>query len=1135
MTLADTVTVARRFQRSVRIDTDLGDPGALEGYICPPSAAHVLREMARHIAETGHCAFTWTGPYGSGKSSLAVAFSALLNGNADSRSEAVNAFGDPTAKDLHSALPPKDDGWHILPVVGRRDRPEQVIGEALVNSSLVRGKRRRRVWRERQTIDALLEVAHRNPDTSGGLIVLIDEMGKFLEGAVHGNADVYFFQQLAEIASRSERRLLFIGILHQAFEEYAFRLSRDTQDEWAKIQGRFLDLAVNTAVDEQLSLLGRAIDNGRPSVEPNALSRTVAELTLPPKSPELPTLLEQCLPLHPVVACLLGPISRRRFGQNQRSVFGFLNSTEPYGFQDFLRKSSDGQLYMPHMLWDYLRFNLEPSIMASPDGHRWAIAIDALERCLALGGQTVHTQLLQTIAIVDLFKERAGLTPNQALLQCCMPEMEEEEVTGALHQLEAWSLVIFRKLNDSYSVFEGSDFDIDVAVQRVLDTMPEVDISRLSALADLQPIVAKRHYHETGALRWFDVALAPASGMKAAPESFAPQIGAVGTFVLMVPTQGETSDEVRTIALHHVEEDQGWDLIIGELRERWDLTSLAKELIALEQVQEQSPELLGDRVARREVEARITTLRGYIEGELSRAFNSAVWHERKARARQLNYAALNGLASDLADRRFPQSPKIHNELLNRVRPSSNAIAAQNVLLRRMAQHEGLLRLGIEGFPAEGGLFESLLHTTGLYRETEDGWRFTRPLEAEPDICGLGPLWDKAEKFLRSHSGRAVAAKEVYELWSSPPFGVKEGLLPVLLAAFILSHHREVALYRETIFQARVSDLDMEVLTRDPRDVQLRWMDLSGSSRALLSDMAGIVRTLDPANVLQNLEPIDVARGLVAIHDALPAWVGRTQHLSANAKRVRQLFKQASDPNRLIFDDIPRLLSAHPQVTADSDRWGVVGIVREGLAELQAAYPSMLRQLKNTLLAELQVPNDSPPSLAELRARAENVRELGGDLRMGAFVLRLAKFEGTDVDIESLASMAANKPLEACVDADIERATIELAEMAQRFMRNEAFAHIKGRHNRRHAMSVTVGIGGRPTTVTDEFAVTTSERSDVERLIKKMRKALQSSASPQRNVVLAALAELTAQYIDDYDKSDGNGIHDTVEVLSDDRE
>ena len=98
------------------------------------------------------------------------------------------------------------------------------------------------------------------------------------------------------------------------------------------------------------------------------------------------------------------------------------------------------------------------------------------------------------------------------------------------------------------------------------------------------------------------------------------------------------------------------------------------------------------------------------------------------------------------------------------------------------------------------------------------------------------------------------------------------------------------------------------MAKDSNYVQLRWMDFSDRSRDLLSDMAGIVRALDKENILTDLEPIDVAKGLVAIHDHLPPWVGRTQGLSANAKRVRQLFKQARDPNRLIFDDIPQLLS-----------------------------------------------------------------------------------------------------------------------------------------------------------------------------------------------------------------------------------
>ena len=81
MPLADCVSVARRFQRSVRIDSDLTDPGALDGFVCPRSSAEVLESMALHVAERGQGAFTWTGPYGSGKSSLVIALSGLLSGD----------------------------------------------------------------------------------------------------------------------------------------------------------------------------------------------------------------------------------------------------------------------------------------------------------------------------------------------------------------------------------------------------------------------------------------------------------------------------------------------------------------------------------------------------------------------------------------------------------------------------------------------------------------------------------------------------------------------------------------------------------------------------------------------------------------------------------------------------------------------------------------------------------------------------------------------------------------------------------------------------------------------------------------------------------------------------------------------
>ena len=1111
MPLDERVFVARRFQRAVRIDTDLGDPSALEGFICPQSSAVVLETMAKHVAESGQGAFTWTGPYGSGKSSLVVALSSLLHGESAIRSEAGSVIGGDTAKAVWEAFPPRTKGWHILPVVGRRDHPERLIREAIETQRLMKWKHRAS-WSEKPVLALLADIAARHPQSSGGLMVFIDEMGKVLEGATRDGSDVYFLQQLAEIASRSEGRLIVVGILHQAFEEYAHRLSREMREEWSKIQGRFVDLPVNTAADEQIGLLGRAIESDHNPAEPTALSQVVATLTHRATSEDLPQLLEDCWPLHPVVSCLLGPISRRRFGQNQRSIFGFLNSSEPSGFQDFLRRADDGDLYTADLLWDYLRFNLEPSIMASPDGHRWALAVEALERCQALGGDELQLLLLKTIALLDLFKERSRLVASVEALRLALPKYPSGQIQIALDQLQAWSLIVHRKFNDSYSVFEGSDFDIDDAVGRVLEATDDVDFIRLNAIADLQPIVAKRHYHETGALRWFDVAIAPLADAKSAADDYHPQNGSVGTFLLAVPTQGESTDQIQQTAQCAVDGIKEWDLVIGVPQETWNFTSLVRELLAIEQVRDESPELQGDRVARREIEARVSALRGLIESELDQAFGAALWYTKDHPPECFTEAELNGLASDLAGRRFHASPRLNNELLNRVKPSSNAVAARNFLLRKMAMNEGRERLSIDGFPAEGGLFASLLEATGLYRQTSDGWRFVVPTLEGNDPCNLSPAWREATAFLESNKHRTVSVAEIYDVWRSPPFGIKDGVLPVLAVAFIQSMRRQLAFYRQNVFQARVTDLDADYLAKDSSDVQLRWMDLSDGSRRLLSDMAGIVRALDKENTLTDLEPIDVAKGLVAIHDHLPPWVGRTQGLSANAKRVRQLFKQASDPNNLIFDDIPQLLSYGMDPGQENTLRDISDNVREGLTELQQAYPAMLHRLRETLLAELQVPNASAPMLGELRARAENIRELGGDHRIEAFLIRLAQFTGTDEEMEGLGSLAVNKPPRNWVDTDIDRATVELAEMAQRFIRVEAYAHVKGRSNKRHSMAVTVGMSGRPTTIHDEFDVLSLDRPQVDALISELHQALKNSGEERRSIILAALAELSAGYL-----------------------
>ena len=959
----------------------------------------------------------------------------------------------------------------------------------------------------------------------GGLVLFIDEMGKFLEGAAQDGSDIYIMQQLAEAASRSNGRFLIVGVLHQAFEEYAYRLSHEMRDEWAKVQGRFIDLIVDTAGEEQIDLISRAIESDHRPKKPGTLASSVAGIARRARTGDADKLaitLEKCWPLHPVVACLLGPISRRRFGQNQRSIFGFLNSSEPHGFQDFLNHTTAGDLYGPDRLWDYLRANLEPSILVSPDGHRWALAAEALERCEAIGGDALHIRLLKTIAVIDLFKERSGLIANSDLLRTCFPDTSEKELDKAQTQLDTWSFTIFKKFLDARAIFAGSDFDIDQAVRTVLDEIDEVDFKELKSLAGIQPILAKRHYHDTGALRWFDVNIVPVCRLVEFAACLEPKNGAIGQFLLAIPTEGESETYAEDLSRKAARHSDPWDIAVGISKRSWAIIPLVRELFALNSVNDNHPKLAGDSVARREVSARLAVLQALLESEFHKAFDNALWFRKRHRRKRLRQADLNSIASELADRRFEESPRLHNELLNRKKPSSNAIAAQNNLLRRMVLHEGNPRLGIKGFPAEGGLFVSVLEATGLYAQRGMSWRFVSPITSGYDPCRLAPMWKRALDYVKDHANRTVSVSELFDEWRKPPFGVKDGLMPILAVAFVLSQRDKLVVYRDGKFRAKFDDVDVDCLAKDAASIQLRWLDLTNIARRLLSGMAQVVRDLDETNELVHLEPIDVGRGLVAIYDQLPKWTKRTMRLSSNAVNIRDLFKRAHDPNQFLFDDIPGMSGDNISLANESDLSRIICRVREGLEELVQTYPLMLHRLRDIMLAELQVPNISPQALAELRERAENIKQLAGDFRLDAFVGRLSQFDGSNEGLEGIASLAANKPPREWADPDLDRAVIELADMAQKFLRVETFTRVKGRPEKRHAMAVVLGTEGSPSPLLEEFHIGDADRDAIDEIIERVAATLEEADTNRKNIILAALAELSARYMTEPPHSKTNG-------------
>jgi hypothetical protein len=1062
--LAAFFQIRRRYARSVNLERDLDSPGALRGYIPTPLVLETSRRiLAAQTSPDSGRAWTLTGVYGTGKSAFAHFLSALY-GPASSPARALateildaaapSALGD----HFNAAIP--ETGFLRVVATGRREPLAHTLVRALATGAerFWSGRMGRpprallKVRALRETLEQVGQIETSNlPElvwelalaSRSGMLVLLDELGKNFEAAARsdGAEDLFLLQQLAELpAGPGDPPILIVGLLHQAFSEYADGLAATRRNEWEKVHGRFEDVPFAEAPEQMMRLMAEAIE----AVPPPDIASAIASasrkwhdrLRAAGAEAYLTDILSrdrltELYPLHPVAAAVLPPLCAR-FAQNERSLFTFLASPEPHSLARFLTETDVSPDSLPLVrvadVYDYFVDVAGMGLYARPQFQRWA-EVHAVVRD-AIGQDPEEVEILKTIGTLNLVGSSGAIRASRGIVLTALvrhPDNpgNEEHWAGVLDRMVTRGSVVYREQVDELRIWEGSFHDVGALVRQRIEedrrSLPEL----LLALAPLPPAVAQRESYRTGTLRYFErqylASMEALSGIRA---SDADADGVIVHWLAETPP-----DPVPSACA------DGRPLVVVPARTHASLEAAARELAALEVLDQKKGTLQNDGVARREVRQRLAIARRGLSNALNAAFapgdDLPFWVLGQRRAGD----GFNAALSDACASAYPEAPVIWNELINRRELTSQGARARRILIEALLTSPEDEKLGLSGHGPEVSMYASVLERTGIHRPEGGEWRIGPP--TDPSVL---PFWNAIERFCLSATGTPRPVADLFSVLQAPPYGAKAGMIPVLAAAVILYHADDVSVYRKGSFLPIIATEHFDLLIKNPAEFTVKHFQLEGLRLEVFRDLEVIVGTArrQLPREIRNATVLSVVRPLTRFATKLPEITRITRRLSPQARAVRDLLLHAPGPEQLLFEDLPRALGFAPfEVEApqeDRSREDFRHLLVATLRELQFYYEKVLDECLQRIHQAFKCASPIEQAREDLRVRALALQGRVIEPRLRAVVRALIDRESPDQQwLEAVLVIIGDKPVHSWSDEDILSFELNLSDLAARFL------------------------------------------------------------------------------------------------------
>ena len=891
-------------------------------YVVTPNAIQIYERIV-NSAEKSNKSFTLIGNYGTGKSTFLWALEKNL------LKEKIY---------FSNSIESKNNSFDFIKLVGD-------------NASLTDTLLKTLKLKEGSSTEIIEELEKRRITSSKknkGLVLIIDEFGKFLEfiGKHKHSNDLYLLQLISEWANDDTKNVFLIISLHQSFISYSASLDLAEKLEWEKIKGRFVELLFNEPVEQLLFFASKKLERfelpKKNEDSFNLLNKAIKSSNLIGFNElNTPELAKSLYPLDWLSANILVN-ALQRYGQNERSLFTFLNDNTKFSINSF-----DGKFYSISNVFDYLVNTLGSEIYSFNNPHRaqWQTCFRALERAELIEDidYKLATETIKTICLVTIFTKAGGLFDKKFISKYInhTSEFNDVSIDKTLDKLDKSGIIRFYKHSNKLNFLEGTDLDIE---QELADVSKEINhdfsvTEAISDLVDFPVILVKKNSFEKGTPRFFEYRILTNLNNITNAE------GALDGYINLLFDASIKEKDVKKSSLN-----TGSNLFViyknsKDIHNEIFTINKLKFLINKHKEDRNAIKLLN-----KELEYHKQQLEKFVLDNLFVSNDQNIWFYNGKVENIKSKRALNETLSKICDVEFKLAPHYKNELVNKEFLSSQISTARKSFIRHLLNDESVENLGFpnDKFPPEKSIYITLIKDTGIHSKNNELKHFAF---SSPTDETFKPLWEECDAFIKSANSSRRNLGELYEILSEAPFKLKKGFTEFWVPLFLIINKEDFALFHETggfvpYLTAEIFDL----IHKSPTNYSIKSYDVSGLKVNLLEGYKELVQVGD--NELGHKSTFNSIFGnFWRFYKGLNDYTINTKRLSPKAISLREAIKNAKDPEEALFNQFPNALGFHSVSIKDDDEILKTYIyhIQDAIREIRSAYDVLLDRIEEKII------------------------------------------------------------------------------------------------------------------------------------------------------------------------------------------